>query len=160
MTEPRKNMRALQGKERPHRIFPFRSCTDSRSIQICESKSPLARRKIAGILCVFQDFSTQPAAIWTAKLGAKAIGTASKPQDTGRPPAARRGAFCVWLRVSSVGVDDLLQIRAHVRLPAGGEGGSDQLKQNLVDRFAPLVVQKFGQRLIVFKIINFSHLYG
>ena len=59
-------------------MFPaFRSCTNSRSIQIREPRSPVARRKIAGILCVFQDLSTQPAAIWAAKLGAEAIGTAS-----------------------------------------------------------------------------------
>ena len=38
----------------------------------------MARRKIAGILCVFQDLSTQPSAIWAAKLGAEAIGTASQ----------------------------------------------------------------------------------
>ena len=38
----------------------------------------MARRKIAGILCVFQDFSTRPAAILAVKLGAEAIGTASK----------------------------------------------------------------------------------
>ena len=55
----------------------FRSCTNSRSIQIRESKLPAARRKIAGILGVFQDFSTRTAAIWAAKLGAEAIGTAS-----------------------------------------------------------------------------------
>ena len=56
----------------------IRSCTNSRSIQIREPKLPVARRKIAGILCVFQDFSTQPAAILAAKLGAEVIGTASK----------------------------------------------------------------------------------
>ena len=39
---------------------------------------PVARRKIAGILWVFQDFSTRPAAILAVKLGAEAIGTASK----------------------------------------------------------------------------------
>ena len=49
----------------------------SRSIQIREPKLPVARRKIAGILGVFQDFSTRPAAILAAKLGAEAIGTAS-----------------------------------------------------------------------------------
>ena len=59
-------------------LIDFRSCTNSRSIQIRESELPVARRKIAGILCVFQDFSTRPAAIWAAKLGAEAIGTASK----------------------------------------------------------------------------------
>ena len=55
----------------------LRSCTNSRSIQIRESELPVARRKIAGILCVFQDFSTRPAAILAVKLGAEAIGTAS-----------------------------------------------------------------------------------
>ena len=55
----------------------LRSCTNSRSIQIREPKLPMARQKIAGILCVFQDLSTQPSAIWAAKLGAEAIGTAS-----------------------------------------------------------------------------------
>ena len=55
----------------------FRSCTNSQRIQIRESKLPVARRKIAGILCVFQDLSTRPAAILAAKLGAEAIGTAS-----------------------------------------------------------------------------------
>ena len=58
-------------------LFLFRTCTNNRSIQIREPKLPMARRKIAGILCVFQDLSTQPAAIWAAKLGAEAIGTAS-----------------------------------------------------------------------------------
>ena len=56
----------------------LRSCTNSRSIQIRESELPVARRKIAGILCVFQDFSTRPAAILAVKLGAEAIGTASE----------------------------------------------------------------------------------
>ena len=56
----------------------MRSCTDRRSIHIREPKLPVARRKIAGILCVFQDFSTRPAAILAVKLGAEAIGTASK----------------------------------------------------------------------------------
>ena len=56
----------------------LRSCTNSRSIQIREPKLPMARQKIAGILCVFQDLSTQPSAIWAAKLGAEAIGTASE----------------------------------------------------------------------------------
>ena len=37
----------------------FRSCTNSRSIQIREPKLPMARQKIAGILCVFQDFFTR-----------------------------------------------------------------------------------------------------
>jgi hypothetical protein len=55
----------------------FRSCTNSQSIQIRESKLPVTRRKIAGILCVFQDCSTRPAAILAAKLGVEAIGTAS-----------------------------------------------------------------------------------
>ena len=59
-------------------LIDFRSCTNSRSIQIRESELPVARRKIAGILCVFQDFSTRPAAILAVKLGAEAIGTASK----------------------------------------------------------------------------------
>ena len=59
----------------------LRSCTNSRSIQIREPKLPMARRKIAGILCVFQDLSTQPSAIWAAKLGAEAIGTASQPGE-------------------------------------------------------------------------------
>ena len=57
--------------------FRLRSCTNSRSIQIREPKLPVARRKIAGTLCVFQDLSTQPSAICAAKLGAEAIGTAS-----------------------------------------------------------------------------------
>ena len=60
----------------------IRSCTNSRSIQIRESELPVARRKIAGILCVFQDFSTRPAAILAVKLGAEAIGTASYSQKT------------------------------------------------------------------------------
>ena len=38
----------------------MRSCTNSRSMQACEEKLPPARQKIAGILCVFQDFSTKP----------------------------------------------------------------------------------------------------
>ena len=38
----------------------------------------MARQKIAGILCVFQDFLTQPAAFGAAKMCAGAIGTASK----------------------------------------------------------------------------------
>ena len=45
----------------------IRSCTNSRSIQIREPKLPVARRRIAGILCVFQDFSTQPVVILAAK---------------------------------------------------------------------------------------------
>ena len=61
----------------PHTRF-FRSCTNSRSIQIHKPNLPVARRKIAGILGVFQDFSSQPAAIWAVKLGAEAIGIASK----------------------------------------------------------------------------------
>jgi hypothetical protein len=61
----------------------LRSCTNSRSIQICEAKLPVARRKITGILCVFQGFSMQPAAIWAAKLGAEAIGTAKGYQRQG-----------------------------------------------------------------------------
>ena len=44
----------------------------------------MARQKIAGILCVFQDLSTQPSAIWAAKLGAEAIGTAAKNQEAQR----------------------------------------------------------------------------
>ena len=44
----------------------LRSCTNSRSIQICEAKLSMTRRKIAGILCVLQDFSTQSAAILAA----------------------------------------------------------------------------------------------
>lgn len=67
----------------------IRSCTNSRSIQIREPKLPMARRKIAGILCVFQDLSTQPSAIWATKLGAEAIGTASKmPVVVGGKPSA------------------------------------------------------------------------
>ena len=54
-----------------------RSCTNSRRIQICKAESLEARRKIAGILCVFQDFSPKSAAIWIAKMCAEAIGTAS-----------------------------------------------------------------------------------
>ena len=61
-----------------HRFSGLRSCTNSRSIPIREPKLPMARQKIAGILCVFRDFSTQPSAIWAAKLGAEAIGTASE----------------------------------------------------------------------------------
>ena len=56
----------------------IRSCTNSRSIQIREPKLLVARRKVAGILGVFQDFSTHPAAILAVKLGSEAIGTASK----------------------------------------------------------------------------------
>ena len=82
----------------------FRSCTNSRSIQIREPKLPMARRKIAGILCVFQDLSTQPAAIWAAKLGAEAIGTAS--QDSGYGGGAVQhengGGRCVRLLGQSV----------------------------------------------------------
>ena len=40
----------------------------------------LTRQKIAGVLCVFPDFSTQSAAFWAAKMGAGAIGTASNIQ--------------------------------------------------------------------------------
>ena len=65
-------------------LFLFRTCTNNRSIQFCEPKLPVARRKIAGILCVFQDLSTQPAAILAAKLGAEAIGAASECA-VGRP---------------------------------------------------------------------------
>ena len=57
--------------------FQFRSCTIRRKIQICETKLPMARQKIAGILCVFQDFLTQSAAILAAKICVEAIGTAS-----------------------------------------------------------------------------------
>ena len=60
--------------------FQFRSCTIRRKIQICETKLPMARQKIAGILCVFQDFLTQSAAILAAKICVEAIGTASKGQ--------------------------------------------------------------------------------
>jgi hypothetical protein len=38
----------------------------------------MARQKIAGILCVFQDFLTQSAAILAAEICVEAIGTASK----------------------------------------------------------------------------------
>ncbi len=55
----------------------FRSCTISRSIQIWEAKLAMARQKIAGILCIFQDFLTQSAAILAAKICAEAIGAAS-----------------------------------------------------------------------------------
>ena len=54
----------------------LRSCTIRRKIQICETKLPMARQKIAGILCVFQDFLTQSAAILAAKICVEAIGTA------------------------------------------------------------------------------------
>ena len=37
----------------------IRSCTNSRSMQICEAKLSMTRQKIAGILGVFQDFLTQ-----------------------------------------------------------------------------------------------------
>jgi hypothetical protein len=47
-------------------------------VQIREAKSPVARQKIAGILCVFQDLLTKPAVILAARMGAEAIGTASK----------------------------------------------------------------------------------
>ena len=56
----------------------LRSCTNSQSAQICASKMSPARQKIAGILCVFQDFLTRPAAFLAAKMCAWAIGTASK----------------------------------------------------------------------------------
>jgi hypothetical protein len=36
----------------------------------------MARQKITGILCVFQDFLTQSAAILAAKICVEAIGTA------------------------------------------------------------------------------------
>ena len=62
----------------------MRSCTNRRSIQIREPKLPVARRKIVGILGVFQDCSTRPAAILAAKLGAEAIGTASEDGRKGR----------------------------------------------------------------------------
>jgi hypothetical protein len=39
-------------------------------MQACKEKLPPARQKIAGILCVFQDFLTQLAAIWAARLRA------------------------------------------------------------------------------------------
>ncbi|MCH5351976.1 MAG: hypothetical protein J1E06_00665 [Acutalibacter sp.] len=55
----------------------IRSRTNRQSIQIYASKMLLTRQKIAGILCVFQDFLTQSAAFWAAKMGAGAIGTAS-----------------------------------------------------------------------------------
>jgi hypothetical protein len=55
----------------------IRSGTNSQGIQIREPKLPAARRNIAGILGVFQDCSTQPAAILAVTLGAEAIGTAS-----------------------------------------------------------------------------------
>ena len=61
----------------------IRSCTNSRSIQIREPKLLVARRKVAGILCVFQDFSTHRAAILAVKLGSEVISTASKKA---RPP--------------------------------------------------------------------------
>ena len=64
--------------------FGLRSCGNSRSIQIREPKLPAARRKIAGILCVFQDLSTQAVATLAAKLGAEAIGAASECA-VGRP---------------------------------------------------------------------------
>jgi hypothetical protein len=51
----------------------LRSGTNSRSIQIHEPALPVARQKIAGMLCVFQGFSTRPAAMLAAKLGAGAI---------------------------------------------------------------------------------------
>ena len=60
--------------KRPQKV---RSCTMSRSVQICEFKRLMARQKIAGILCVFPDFLTQPPAFWAAKMRAAAIGTAS-----------------------------------------------------------------------------------
>ena len=41
-------------------VRSVRSCTNSRSMQTCEEKLPPERQKIAGILCVFQDFLTQP----------------------------------------------------------------------------------------------------
>jgi hypothetical protein len=73
-----KSRRAPAGLLRFCRRIPrLRSCTNRRNIQIRESKLPLARRKIAGILGVLQDFSTRPAAILAAKLGAEAIATAS-----------------------------------------------------------------------------------
>ena len=47
-------------KRKPLYIKTLRSCTNSRSMQTCEEKLPPERQKIAGILCVFQDFLTQP----------------------------------------------------------------------------------------------------
>ncbi|MCI8697957.1 MAG: hypothetical protein HFF29_02450 [Oscillospiraceae bacterium] len=79
------------------RSWKFKKLTDRRSIQIREPELPPARRKSAGILCVFQDLSTRPAAILAAKLGAEAIGTASKKAArlSPRRPAGHMQQFLV-----------------------------------------------------------------
>ena len=80
-TEPHQNASKLyeqiEIEVQEIRNYLIKTCVLLRSIQIREPKLPVARRKIARILCVFQDFSTQPAAILAVKLGAEAIGTAS-----------------------------------------------------------------------------------
>ena len=71
------NQRHMAEKDPPFGHVGNFQTSPSRSIQIREPNLPVARRKIAGILGAFQDFSSQPAAIWAVKLGAEAIGTAS-----------------------------------------------------------------------------------
>jgi hypothetical protein len=63
------NQRHMAEKDPPFGHVGNFQTSPSRSIQIREPKLPVTRRKIAGILGVFQDFSTQPAGNWGRKAG-------------------------------------------------------------------------------------------